>query len=562
MFFLLNVITSEAMPQLLLRGLPPLVSGSDNGAASSSSSVFLDGDWRLSYPREAVAAALMQRHLLLSTSAAVTSSSASGAQLLPSHPLLSHDSALALADKVRVSRVRARSLSEIKAFSLLRARTRASTDSFALKVVPFPFFPSSSKPHLSSLFPLNHPPPPLPQKLSLCQCWLEHGGRPLPSDRPLGASLIENDSRSCCSQNNNNNNNNASLFPSVSVSCRLRALGGGGDGGSTGAESRSSYLEMYASAKPDAIDPALAAATRATACALSGGPLRPPLVADALGSLFTKEAVLSGLVARSLPPALAHISSIRHVFDARMTEIESGAREGEGEGAGGGGGEREGASGGKAPSGSDALAPRFCCPITGIHLNGRNRFLLLRPSGLVVSERAVRVALAAVEEAAAAVEEEELSRRKAAAAAPPASTQRSEGKAKKRLDLSAAIRLLPPLSGLAAAREELLLERAAEAAAKAEKQKKKSSKKRKGGWEGKEEEKEELNGNGDGVHTSNSKKIADDEAAERKRRIAASTAALAPAGADKEVFASLFLSSKKSEEKESFGCRATGLGRR
>ena len=147
------------MPQLLLRGLPPLVSGSDNGAASSSSSVFLDGDWRLSYPREAVAAALMQRHLLLSTSAAVTSSSASGAQLLPSHPLLSHDSALALADKVRVSRVRARSFSEIKAFSLLRARTRASTDSFALTVVPFPFFPSSSKPHLSSLFPLNNPPP-------------------------------------------------------------------------------------------------------------------------------------------------------------------------------------------------------------------------------------------------------------------------------------------------------------------------------------------------------------------------------------------------------------------
>jgi hypothetical protein len=434
---------------------------------------------------------------------------------------------------------------------------------------PFLSFPLLQ--NLTFLLSFLSTTPPLPPKLSLCQCWLEHGGRPLPSDRPLGASLIENDSRSCCSQNNNNNNNNnASLFPSVSVSCRLRALGGGGDGGSTGAESRSSYLEMYASDKPDAIDPALAAATRATACALSGGPLRPPLVADALGSLFTKEAVLSGLVARSLPPALAHISSIRHVFDACMTEIESGDRKGEGEGAGGGGGEREGASGGKAPSGSDALAPRFCCPITGIHLNGRNRFLLLRPSGLVVSERAVRVALAAVEEAAAAAEEEELSRRKAAAAAPPpASThggaadggnERSEGKAKKRLDLSAAIRLLPPLSGLAAAREELLLERAAEAAAKAEKQKKKSSKKRKGGWEGKEEE--ELNGNGDGVHTSNSKKVADDEAAERKRRIAASTAALAPAGADKEVFASLFLSSKKSEEKESFGCRATGLGRR
>lgn len=39
----------------------------------------------------------------------------------------------------------------------------------------------------------------------------------------------------------------------LSISCRLR--GGGGDGGSTGAESRSCYLEMYAEKKPDKVGP-------------------------------------------------------------------------------------------------------------------------------------------------------------------------------------------------------------------------------------------------------------------------------------------------------------------
>ena len=35
----------------------------------------------------------------------------------------------------------------------------------------------------------------------------------------------------------------------------LRLRGGGGDGGATGAESRISYLEMYASKKPDKVRP-------------------------------------------------------------------------------------------------------------------------------------------------------------------------------------------------------------------------------------------------------------------------------------------------------------------
>lgn len=40
----------------------------------------------------------------------------------------------------------------------------------------------------------------------------------------------------------------------IQLTGRLR--GGGGDGGSTGAESRSCYLEMYAQRKPDKVNPA------------------------------------------------------------------------------------------------------------------------------------------------------------------------------------------------------------------------------------------------------------------------------------------------------------------
>jgi hypothetical protein len=39
----------------------------------------------------------------------------------------------------------------------------------------------------------------------------------------------------------------------ATLSACSRLLGGGGDGGSTGAESRSCYLEMYAEKKPDKV---------------------------------------------------------------------------------------------------------------------------------------------------------------------------------------------------------------------------------------------------------------------------------------------------------------------
>jgi hypothetical protein len=57
----------------------------------------------------------------------------------------------------------------------------------------------------------------------------------------------------------------AALPPSASLQLRLRALrGGGGDGGSTCAESRDCYLSMYLAKKPDKADPNEARLSRFT----------------------------------------------------------------------------------------------------------------------------------------------------------------------------------------------------------------------------------------------------------------------------------------------------------
>lgn len=137
-----------------------------------------------------------------------------------------------------------------------------------------------------------------------------------------------------------------------------RLLGGGGDGGATGAESRSCYLEMYLGRKPDKVSsshgtalpwwmggrPAATSPSRLplhpfrclaqvnpeeerlarwTTCHLSGEPLNRPIVADELGNLFNKEAVLQALLSKSLPLGLKHIQGLKHVVELKLEEAGS-----------------------------------------------------------------------------------------------------------------------------------------------------------------------------------------------------------------------------------------------
>ena len=141
--------------------------------------------------------------------------------------------------------------------------------------------------------------------------------------------------------------------------------GGGGDGGSTGAEDRAAYLAMYAGKKPDKVDPVEQRLSLFTTCRLSGEPLHPPCVCDDLGSLFNKDAVLTALISKSVPKSLAHITSRKSVHDVVLYPVD----------------------------GTDPRV-RFGCPVTGLLLSGRYRFVAVKSTEdgawHVVSEKAVK----------------------------------------------------------------------------------------------------------------------------------------------------------------------------
>ncbi|CAG9466777.1 unnamed protein product [Pedinophyceae sp. YPF-701] len=159
----------------------------------------------------------------------------------------------------------------------------------------------------------------------------------------------------------------------VEVVGRLR--GGGGDGGTTGAESRSSYLAMYKNKKVGETDKNEERIARWTRCQLSHEELSEPVVCDDIGSLYNKDAVIRALLAKAVPPHLAHLS-LKTIFDVKLTR--GGAARGDGARVQG---EAGAAEAGRSP---------FVCPVSGVEMNGRVRFVAERGSGVVVSERALK----------------------------------------------------------------------------------------------------------------------------------------------------------------------------
>ncbi|KAF8776011.1 hypothetical protein HU200_003974 [Digitaria exilis] len=255
----------------------------------------------------------------------------------------------------------------------------------------------------------------------------------------------------------------AALPPSASVQLRLRALrGGGGDGGATGAESRDCYLSMYLAKKPDKADPNEARLSRFTCCALSGEPLAAPAVADRLGNLYNKEALVEALLHKRLPKELAHIRGLRDMIPIHLDPRPD----------------------------AEGEEVRFQCPITGLEFNGKYQFLALRGCGHVLSVKALK------EVKTSRMMEEE------------------RGKVKEKKDKKVG-------NGLSGSKHAAA---AALAAAGPEK-------------------------------LENGKK---GEAAAAKRFKASDHA---PAHANKEVYASIFTSSRKSDFKETYSCRSLPLGR-
>ncbi|KAJ4959292.1 hypothetical protein NE237_026403 [Protea cynaroides] len=156
------------------------------------------------------------------------------------------------------------------------------------------------------------------------------------------------------------------ILPFSNLILRIKVLGGGGDGGATGAESRDCYLNMYAVKKPDKVDPNEARLSRWTNCGLSFEPLKHPCVVDRLGNLFNKEPLVEALLGKKLPKEFRHIKGLKDMIPIELSAIPG------------------------VKYDDISFETRFQCPITGLEFNGKYKFFALRSCGHVLSAKAMK----------------------------------------------------------------------------------------------------------------------------------------------------------------------------
>ncbi|KAG2668302.1 hypothetical protein I3760_15G154000 [Carya illinoinensis] len=307
------------------------------------------------------------------------------------------------------------------------------------------------------------------------------------------------------------------IAPLSTLVLHHRLSGGGGDGGATGAESRDCYLNMYAERKPDKVDPNEQRLSKWTNCALSNEPLREPCVIDRLGNVFNKEALVEALLGKKLPKEFGYIKGLKDMITVRFSRVPGAAESDEN-------------AGGRT---------LFQCPITGLEINGKYRFLALRNCGHVLSAKALKE----VKSSACLVCHEEF--------------QESDK-----------IVINGSEEEVAVLRERMMEEKAK---VMEEKAKVREKKVKKNGEEGVELEISRLSGRKHGIDVKavekavsgkldgNGKSANGGVVKGSLKRFKAGD--MAPANATKEVYASIFTSSKKSNFKETYSCRSLPLGR-
>ncbi|XP_050213493.1 uncharacterized protein LOC126664914 [Mercurialis annua] len=157
---------------------------------------------------------------------------------------------------------------------------------------------------------------------------------------------------------------NPQITPLSTLILHSRLLGGGGDGGATGAESRDCYLNMYAEKKPDKVDPNEQRLSKWLNCALSNEPLKQPCVIDKLGNVFNKEALVEALIGKKLPKEFWYIKGLKDMINIKLEPIP---------------GEKEG-----------LYNARFHCPVTDLEFHGKYKFFALKKCGHVLSAKALK----------------------------------------------------------------------------------------------------------------------------------------------------------------------------
>jgi len=113
-------------------------------------------------------------------------------------------------------------------------------------------------------------------------------------------------------------------------------------------------------------------------CALSQEPLRSPVVSCQMGRMYNKEAVIELLLTKdrsSAPPWAAHLEKLKDITELKLTPNPSF--------------DANRISVGN--SYNDSLVSAWICPVTGLEMNGRFKFVFSWPGGKVVAERAVKV---------------------------------------------------------------------------------------------------------------------------------------------------------------------------
>jgi hypothetical protein len=352
-------------------------------------------------------------------------------------------------------------------------------------------------------------------------------------------------------QNANNNNNNARSRGEQSLRqlgvrnndhfvFHVSLLGGGGDGGATGAESRSAYLEMYNdnpyAKKKETLGGFVSFSSQSTVrdfdkkedelsryfnCSLTeeklDSTIEDGIVVDLIGNLYNKEAVLKCLQRKAvektpLPKRIEHVSGLKALVTCKFYKKTNTDDDKNG---------NSNANNSFRPTIEKGV---FSCPLTGLDFNGKTKFVVLRPSGVVVSEKAIREAKESCEEMNDGVSLKD---------APPF------------------IPINPTGEVLEAMKEQLEKENLM----KKEKKDAKKKKKKKSSDEGDNDVGE------DSTNNNNKRKNGFDDVSgeQAKKSFKATDPKHMPKGATASVYASLFTSSTKPEDqrKETFLARST-----
>ncbi|KAG5329500.1 RTF2 protein, partial [Acromyrmex charruanus] len=127
--------------------------------------------------------------------------------------------------------------------------------------------------------------------------------------------------------------------------------------------------------KPEQKDKEAELAFKWKHCTIRQLPLQSPIVSCGLGRLYSKEAVLEGLLDRNtLPGSAVHIKNLKDVRNLNLTPNPA-------------------FDGDKAEKGdryNDGSKSPFICPVIGLEMNGKYKFCFLWSCGCVMSERALK----------------------------------------------------------------------------------------------------------------------------------------------------------------------------